>query len=160
MEPCVEWVGKQLACTLKVTGDSVKGEVFTYDKATDTLVMKDHTVGLREADYRFIKGKDVELSSVKLDGTHRVPEPSPALEDVTVERCALLCLVIPHAAPARILARTQAALAARTRGARRVAATAAMSASALHREQAGPVRRLAAHGSPQCVLRSAPPDYG
>ncbi len=95
----MEWVGKQLACTLKVTGDSIKGEVFTYDKATDTLVMKDHTVGLHEADYRFIKGKDVELSSVKLEGTNRVPEPAPALEDVTVERCA------PCASPYHMLLR-------------------------------------------------------
>ena len=90
MEPCVDWVGKQLTCTLKGPGESYKGEVFTYDKATDTLVIKDHTVGLHEADYRFIKGKDVEPSSVKLEGSSRVPEPSPALEPETVERYACL----------------------------------------------------------------------
>ena len=115
MEPCVEWVGKQLSCTLKVTGDSVKGEVFTYDKATDTLVMKDHTVGLHEADYRFIKGKDVELSSVKLDGTSRVPEPSPALEDVTVERCAFVCLAFRTLRPPVLRARDGGAARARAR---------------------------------------------
>lgn len=99
-EPCVEWVGKQLTFTLKGSGESYKGEVFTYDKATDTLVIKDHTVGLHEADYRFLKGKDVQLP-VKLEGSSRVPEPSPALEPETVERYACLFpLVVMRTSPA------------------------------------------------------------
>ena len=56
--PGKEWVGQQLAACIKGSADSIKGEVYTYDKDSDTLVIKDQAVGLQEANYRFLKGKD------------------------------------------------------------------------------------------------------
>ena len=64
----------------------IKGEVYTYDKDSDTLVVKDHAVGLQEANYRFLKGKDIDPASVKLTGTSRMPDPTPAVSDSTVDR--------------------------------------------------------------------------
>ena len=67
----------------------IKGEVYTYDKDSDTLVVKDHAVGLQEANYRFLKGKDIDPASVKLTGTSRMPDPTPAVSDSTVDRSVL-----------------------------------------------------------------------
>ena len=72
----------------------VKGEVYTYDGASDTLVIKDHAVGLQEANYRFLKGKDIDPASVKLSGTNRVPDPTPAVSDSAVDR-SVLCMQSP-----------------------------------------------------------------
>jgi hypothetical protein len=80
-----EWVGKALTCTLKGSSESIKGEVFTYDKSSDSLVLKDHAVKDFAA-YRFLKGKDLE--NVKLAGNTLVPDPRdvPAVSDATIER--------------------------------------------------------------------------
>jgi len=83
--PGQEWVGQQLAASIKGSADSIKGEVYTYDKDSDTLVIKDQAVGLQEANYRFLKGKDLE--NVKLTGNSRVPDPTPLASDSTIERC-------------------------------------------------------------------------
>jgi len=82
--PGQEWVGQQLVASIKGSADSIKGEVYTYDKDSDTLVIKDQAVGLQEANYRFLKGKDLE--NVKLTGNSRVPDPTPLASDSTVER--------------------------------------------------------------------------
>ena len=83
-----EWVGKGLTCTIKGNGEVVDGEVYTYDKVTDTLVIKDHAVGLQEANYRFLKGNAIDPASVKLTGASRVPDATPPVATSTVERYA------------------------------------------------------------------------
>ena len=83
-----EWVGKGLTCTIKGNGEVVEGEVYTYDKVTDTLVIKDHAVGLQEANYRFLKGNAIDPASVKLTGASRVPDATPPVATSTVERYA------------------------------------------------------------------------
>ena len=83
-----EWVGKGLTCTINGNGEVVEGEVYTYDKVTDTLVIKDHAVGLQEANYRFLKGNAIDPASVKLTGASRVPDATPPVATSTVERYA------------------------------------------------------------------------
>lgn len=85
----------------------IRGEVYTYDKASDTLVIKDHAVGLQEANYRFLKGKDVDPASVKLSGSNRVPEPTPSTSDDAVQR-SVLHAIFRFLSRAMVLSRSDA----------------------------------------------------
>ena len=92
----VDWVGQDLQCTLKGSGDVIQGQVFTYDKASDSLVLKDHSIK-DMANYRFLKGSLIEPSSVKLSGNTAAPDLKdiPVVSDSTIERSGSFLLQFP-----------------------------------------------------------------
>ena len=92
----VDWVGQDLQCTLKGSGDVIQGQVFTYDKASDSLVLKDHSIK-DMANYRFLKGSLIEPSSVKLSGNTAAPDLKdiPVVSDSTIERSGSYLLPFP-----------------------------------------------------------------
>eukprot|EP00286_Rhodomonas_abbreviata_P001795 CAMPEP_0181290252 /NCGR_PEP_ID=MMETSP1101-20121128/1316_1 /TAXON_ID=46948 /ORGANISM="Rhodomonas abbreviata, Strain Caron Lab Isolate" /LENGTH=186 /DNA_ID=CAMNT_0023394527 /DNA_START=13 /DNA_END=573 /DNA_ORIENTATION=+ len=87
LQPSPDWCGKELTCCLKAGNDEqIRGEVFAFDVATDTLVLKENAVGQHLATYRLLKGESLDLSTVALRGTTVVPEPVPPVSQATLDR--------------------------------------------------------------------------
>ena len=86
MEASGDWCGREVELKMKGGGEVIRGEVFTYDKGTDTLVLKENCVGQQIASYRMLKGSRIDASSVKLSGVAKAPEPLPSVSEATIAR--------------------------------------------------------------------------
>jgi len=85
-QPSQDWCGMTVSFTLKAGGDPITGEVFTYDPATETLILIENKVGAHIASYRTLRVSAINLSSIQLSGTASPPEPLPPLTDSIMKR--------------------------------------------------------------------------
>mmetsp|Transcript_43615 Transcript_43615/g.99287 ORF Transcript_43615/g.99287 Transcript_43615/m.99287 type:complete len:193 (+) Transcript_43615:3-581(+) len=62
------WSGREISLQLKGGQEVITGVVFSLHEPSETLVVKENTVGQHLADYRIVKLGSVEMSSVRLAG--------------------------------------------------------------------------------------------
>jgi hypothetical protein len=84
--PCAEWCGKKIVFNLKDSSDSVSGEVYTYERCSDTLVICENRVGSNLATYRFLKSSSIDMSTLQISGEHVPPEILPVVPPSTIAR--------------------------------------------------------------------------
>jgi hypothetical protein len=84
--PCAEWCGKKIIFNLKDSSDSVSGEVYTYERCSDTLVICENKVGSSLATYRFLKASSIDMSTLQISGEHVPPEILPVVPPSTIAR--------------------------------------------------------------------------
>jgi len=71
---------------LKDSAEVITGEVYTFERCSDTLVICENKVGSNLATYRFLKSSSIDLSTVQLSGEHIPPEPLPPVSQATLDR--------------------------------------------------------------------------
>mmetsp|Transcript_41304 Transcript_41304/g.64542 ORF Transcript_41304/g.64542 Transcript_41304/m.64542 type:complete len:184 (-) Transcript_41304:966-1517(-) len=86
-EPSADWTGRDVSFSLKIQrSEPVRGEVYSYDQGTETLVLKENAVGSHIATYRMVKIKYIDLASVKLSGSPSQPEPVESVSNEALHR--------------------------------------------------------------------------
>ena len=84
--PCAEWCGKKIVFNLKDSSETVSGEVYTYERGSDTLVICENKVGSNLATYRFLKTSSIDMSTLQISGDHVPPEILPTVPQSTIAR--------------------------------------------------------------------------
>ncbi len=84
--PSAEWCGKKIVFNLKDSSDKVSGEVYTYERASDTLVICENKVGSNLATYRFLKSSSIDMSTLQISGEFVPPEILPVVPSATIAR--------------------------------------------------------------------------
>jgi hypothetical protein len=84
--PSAEWCGKKIVFNMKDSSDSVSGEVYTYERSSDTLVICENRVGSNLATYRFLKMSSIDMSTLQISGEYVPPEVLPAVPQSTIAR--------------------------------------------------------------------------